>query len=143
MALAGGGGGAAFAGAGAPFTICALGEDRFAGKLDQAATGLRAGDHAVEVRHLAASDSSAGCQLIFLPAGGDPASIREILDAMRGKPIVTVTDSGLSAHGVISFVIENNHVRFDIDDALAAEDGLAISSKLLGLAHAVRMRSQP
>jgi hypothetical protein len=134
---------AAFAGAGAPFTICALGEDRFAGKLDQAAAGLRAGDHAVQVRHLAASDSSADCQLIFFPAGGDPASIREILDAMRGKPIVTVTDSGLSAHGVISFVIENNHVRFDIDDALAAEDGLAISSKLLGLAHAVRMRSQP
>jgi hypothetical protein len=133
----------AFAGAGAPFTICALGEDRFAGKLDQAAAGLRAGDHAVQVRHLAASDLAANCQLIFLPAGSDPASMQATLDAMRGKPVVTVTDSGLPVHGVISFVIENNHVRFDIDDALADEDGLAISSKLLGLAHAVRMRSQP
>jgi hypothetical protein len=56
---------------------------------------------------------------------------------------VTVTDSGLSVHGMISFVIENNHVRFDIDDAMAAEGGLVISSKLLGLAHAVKMRSQP
>jgi hypothetical protein len=133
----------AFAGAGAPFTICLLGEDRFGGKLDQAASGLRAGDHAVQVRHLAAPDPSAHCQLIFLPAGSDPVSARGTLDAMRGRPVVTVTDSGLSVHGMISFVIENNHVRFDIDDAMAAEGGLVISSKLLGLAHAVKMRGQP
>jgi hypothetical protein len=133
----------AFAGADAPFTICLLGQDHFGGKLDQAAAGLRAGDHAVQVRHLAAPDPSANCQLIFLPAGSDPASARGTLDAMRGRPVVTVTDSGLPVHGMISFVIENNHVRFDIDDAMAAEGGLAISSKLLGLAHAVKMRGQP
>ena len=62
---------------------------------------------------------------------------------MKGKPVVTVTDSGLKAHGVISFVIEDNHVRFDIDDAAAAAGGLMISSKLLGLAHAVKRGGQP
>ena len=133
----------AFAGADAPFTICLLGQDHFEGKLDQAAAGLRAGDHPVQVRHLAAPDPSANCQLIFLPAGSDPALVRGTLDAMRGRPVVTVTDSGLSVHGMISFVIESNHVRFDIDDAMAGEAGLAISSKLLGLAHAVKMRGQP
>jgi len=133
----------AFAGADAPFTICLLGQDRFGGKLDQAAVGLRAGDHAVQVRHLARPDPSANCQLIFLPAGSDPAFVRGTLDAVRGRPVVTVTDSGLSVHGMISFVIESNHVRFDIDDAMAGEAGLAISSKLLGLAHAVKMRGQP
>jgi hypothetical protein len=133
----------AFAGASAPFTICLLGKDRFEGKLDQAAAGLRAGDHVMQVRHLAGPDPSANCQLIFLPAGSDPALTRGTLDAMRGRPVVTVTDSGLSVHGMISFVIENNHVRFDIDDAMAAEGGLVISSKLLGLAHAVKMRGQP
>ena len=133
----------AFAGADAPFTICVLGRDRFEGKLDQAATGLRSGDHPVQVRHLAGPDPSANCELIFLPAGSDTALVQGTLDAMRGRPVVTVTDSGLTVHGMISFVIENNHVRFDIDDAMAAEAGLAISSKLLGLAHAVRMRSQP
>jgi hypothetical protein len=55
---------------------------------------------------------------------------------------VTVIDSGLKARGVISFVIQDNHVRFDIDDALAADGGLTISSKLLGLAHAVKPRGQ-
>ena len=133
----------AFASTDAPFTICVLGKDRFEGKLDQAAAGLRSGDHAVQVRHLAGPDPSANCQLIFLPAGSDTALVQGTLDALRGRPVVTVTDSGLPVHGIISFVIESNHVRFDIDDAMAAKAGLAISSKLLGLAHAVRMRGQP
>jgi hypothetical protein len=127
----------------APFTICVLGQDHFEGRLDQAAAGLRSGDHAVQVRHLAAPDSSADCQLIFMPAGSDPAVVQGTLDAMRGHPVITVTDSGVPVHGIISFVIEGNHVRFDIDDAMAAEGGLAISSKLLGLAHVVHMRGQP
>jgi hypothetical protein len=44
---------------------------------------------------------------------------------------------------MISFVIEANHVRFDIDDASAAQGGVVISSKLLSLAHAVKSRSPP
>jgi hypothetical protein len=133
----------AFAGADAPFTLCVLGKDRFEGKLDQATAGLRAGDRTVQVRHLAGPDPSANCQMIFLPAGSDTALVQGTLDAMRGRPIVTVTDSGMPVHGMISFVIDNNHVRFDIDEAMATEAGLAISSKLLGLAHAVKMRGQP
>ncbi len=129
--------------ANAPLTICVLGQDHFEGRLDQAASVTHAGEHAVQVRHLAAPDPDAGCRLIFLPAGADLALVQGTLDAMRGHPVVTVTDSGVKARGVISFVISDNHVRFDIDDALAAEGGLAISSKLLGLAHAVRPRSQP
>lgn len=127
----------------APFTLCILGQDRFEGRLDQAASGAHAGEHALRVRHLAEPDPAADCRLIFLPAGSDLALVQGTLDAMRGRPVVTVTDSGLSAHGVISFVISDNHVRFDIDDGLAAEGGLIISSKLLDLAHAVRPRSPP
>src|SRR5579884_2152966 len=129
--------------ANAPFTICVLGPDRFEGRLDRSAAGMRMGDHAVQVRHLAGPDPTANCQVIFLPAGSDPGLVDGTLDAMRGHPVVTVTDSGVKAHGVISFLIQDNHVRFDIDDALAAEGGLSISSKLLGLAHAVRPRGQP
>jgi YfiR/HmsC-like len=128
---------------GAPFTICELGPDRFEGRLDRTAAGERLGDHAVQVRHLAGPDPTANCQVLFLPAGSDPALVQGTLDAMRGHPVVTVTDSGVRARGVISFVIQDNHVRFDIDEALAAEGGLSISSKLLGLAHAVRTRGQP
>jgi len=130
-----------FAGPTAPFVLCVLGQNRFEDRLEKAAVEARSGDHPVQVRHLAALES--GCHLVFLPAGTDPALVQGVLDAARGHPVVTVTDSGLKAHGVISFVIQDNHVRFDIDDALAAEGGLAISSKLLGLARAVKPRGQP
>lgn len=132
-----------FASATAPVNICVLGSDPFGGRLDQEAGTLKAGDRPVTVRHLTEPDPGVSCQLLFLGVGNDPALVDGTLDAMKGKPVVTVTDSGLKAHGVISFVIEANHVRFDIDDAAAAQDGLTISSKLLGLAHAVKQRAQP
>jgi hypothetical protein len=46
----------------------------------------------------------------------------------------------MRAHGVISFVVIANHVRFDIDNAAAEDAGLRISSKLLSLAHAVHQK---
>jgi hypothetical protein len=132
-----------FASATAPVNICLLGNDPFGGRLDREVGTLKAGDHAIAVRHLAEPDPQAACQLLFLGSGTDPGLADSTLETLKGKPVVTVTDSGLKVHGVISFVIDANHVRFDIDDAQAAQDGLTISSKLLGLAHSVRQRGQP
>jgi len=126
----------------APVTICVVGTDPFGGKLEQAASGLKSGERAIAVRYLPAPDPTVSCQLVFL-GPGDMAVAEGTLDAMKGKPVVTVTDSGLKARGVISFLIEANHVRFDIDAATAAQGGVAISSKLLSLAHAVKQRGQP
>lgn len=66
----------------------------------------------------------------------------QALAAMKGAPVLTVTDEAThpADRGIISFVIADNHVRFDIDDAAAAQSGLVISSKLLSLAHAVKSR---
>jgi hypothetical protein len=119
-----------------------LGADPFGGRLEQIAGGLKSGDRSITVRYLPAADTSASCQVIFV-GHADAGTAQGALDALKGKPVVTVTDSGLKTHGVISFLIEANHVRFDIDDAAAAQGGLVISSKLLGLAHAVKQRSQP
>lgn len=126
----------------APVTICVLGSDPFGGRLEQAVGGLKAGERPITVRHLPASDAALSCQVIFV-GNSDAGAAEGILGAMKGKPVVTVTDSGLKTRGVISFLIEANHVRFDIDDAAAAQGGVVISSKLLGLAHAVKQRNQP
>lgn len=131
-----------FAAPDAPVTICVLGTDPFGGKLEQAAGELKSGEHTIAVRYLPASDAAASCQVIFLGKADEPIA-EETLDAVKGKPVVTVTDSGLKAHGVISFVIDANHVRFDIDQAAAAQGGVTISSKLLSLARAVKPRGQP
>lgn len=132
----------AFATAEAPVTICVLGPDPFGGQLEQAAEDLKSGDRAIVVRYLSAPDASASCQLVFL-GKEDEAAAEEMLAVMKGKPVVTVSDVGLKARGVINFVMAANQVRFDIDEAAAAQNGVAISSKLLNLARAVKPRSQP
>ena len=123
-----------------PVTICLAGHDPFDGALDQAARNARVGEHPIAVSHSAGSYD--GCQMVFLPAA-DPELAARTLAVLKGQPVVTVTDSGMQPRGIISFVIDANHVRFDIDEAAADRDGLAISSKLLGLAHAVTARSKP
>jgi hypothetical protein len=76
-------------------------------------------------------------------AGTDTQTVAQALVAMKGAPVLTVTDEATHPNdrGVISFIIDANHVRFDIDDAAAAQSGLVISSKLLGLAHSVKPRA--
>lgn len=127
-------------GPGSPIVLCLVGDDPFAGELDKDAQGAQVGGHPLTVRHLAEPDPA--CQVVFLSAA-DPDMASQVLDQLNGKPVVTVTDSGMAPRGLISFVIDANHVRFDIDAAQAEQDGLVISSKLLGLAHHVRTRGRP
>jgi hypothetical protein len=57
--------------------------------------------------------------------------------------VLTVTDSerGLSAGCMISFVIENNKVRFDIAPEPAESNRLKISARLLSVARKVAGRT--
>lgn len=126
---------AAFASATAPVSICILGADPFGAAIDKAASGAGGAGRPLVVRRISSADTAEGCQIVY--AGGPEAGT---LEALQGKPVVTVTDSGMPARGVISFVTLDNHVRFDIDDAAAAKGGIRISSKLLELAHSVTRR---
>jgi hypothetical protein len=128
----------AFAGPAAPLTICILGPDPFGGDLDKAIAGQKDGDHPIVARRLPAPDPAIGCHILF---SKDQPLAEQALAEMKTRPVVTVTDSGLRAHGVISFLVIDNHVRFDIDDAAADSVDINISSKLLGLAHAVRQKA--
>jgi hypothetical protein len=127
----------AFASPAAPVTICVLGDDPFGPSLDMAAKGAEPAGRPIMVRRLSKPDP-AGCQLLFV--GGDAAVVGGALEAMKGRAVVTVTDTNAAPRGVISFVVVGNRVRFDIDDALAAQGGISISSKLLGLARTVKQR---
>jgi hypothetical protein len=118
-----------FANPGSPVNLCVLGGDPFGAALDRAAASTNGG-RPLTVRRLASPDLAGSCQILYL-AGGST-----IPQGLKDRPVVTVTDAG--GGGMITFVIEANHVRFDIDDDAASHSGLHISSKLLSLAHAVK-----
>jgi YfiR/HmsC-like len=124
-------------------TICVVGEDPFGSVLDKAAAASTGG-RGLTVRRIATIDTSdaaafSKCQIAYV---NDPLTGLDVIDALKTKPVVTVTDSGMRMHGVISFVMQDNHVRFDIDDALAEKNGIHFSSKLLELARAVTRKGE-
>jgi hypothetical protein len=130
---------AAFESAGSPVTICVLGSDPVALMIDHAATGQSVGERSLAVRHLEGPAGLSGCQILYV-AANTPAA--EAQNAVKGMPVLTVSDGANAdaAGSIVSFVVQDNRVRFDIDDAAAAQNGLTISSKLLSLARAVRPR---
>lgn len=127
-----------FAAPDSPITICIVGHDPFGGALDKAVADQRIGQHPIAVRRNA-TPGDASCQAVFIGID-DPRVGGDALHAFDGKPVLTVTDSGAQQPGIVAFVIEQDHVRFDIDDATAAKDGIVISSKLLNLARSVKPR---
>jgi hypothetical protein len=130
-----------FATADAPFRICVAGEDPFGDYLKNAVAGRGLGTHRFQVERLDAAAPANGCQILFL--GRLPEqSAGQVLDAVSGKPVLTVVDSATTPHvgGIVQFVIDRGRVRLEIDTAAAARNHITISSKLLNLALAVKDR---
>ncbi len=130
---------AVFASPNAPVTICVVGEDPFGATLDQAAAGAATGRKLV-VRRIPEvnADTATTCQIVYV---SDTQVGYDAVDALKDKPVITVTENTIRARGIINFLTLDNHVRFDIDEAAALKNGVHISSKLLGLAHNVTQKS--
>lgn len=124
-----------------PISICIVGNDRVSELLSKAAAGQHAGDHPLSVRHVHSVAADGTCQIAYI-AEADPTAVSAQLDALRGTPVLTVTDADRTpgAMGIIGFTIKDHRVRFRVDDATAEAGGLEISSKLLNLAYSVRQR---
>jgi hypothetical protein len=118
----------------ATFDLCLSGNDEVTRLAPEAAAGQSVNGKPLAIRILAAGESADDCQILYIAASPTAA---QTLDAVRNKPVLTITDAAPSGHGIIGFTIVQHHVRFDIDNRLAANAGLSISSKLLSLANAV------
>ena len=121
--------------------ICILGNDPFGDFLDKAVEGRTIGDRTIVVQRIAKFGASGvkPCKILYT-SETDPKRISEVLDATQGQHVLTVGDGrgGGDSSPVITFVLKNNNVRFEIDQKAAAENGLTISSQLLALAVEVR-----
>lgn len=130
-----------FASPNSPFLICAIGDDRVSALMDQAAAGQQVNTHPITVKHLQHATPNSDCDVAYV-AGADRQAVASELEALRKAPVLTITDADQApdAAGIIGFTVRDNHVRFNIDDALASAGGLVISSKLLSLANSVKPR---
>jgi len=132
----------AFGAPSAPLQLCVLGEDPFGAALDRVAAAQQVAGRGLEVRRLkTAVRGDNGCHILYI-APSESARLAQVLEAVRGSSVLTVSDvrPPAAATGIINFVVKDERVRFDIDDEAAAQNRLAVSSKLLSLALSVKPR---
>jgi len=131
----------AFASSDAPFVICISGPSGLAGLVERAAAGERIANRPVSVRRVGAVSPNMGCHVVFL-GGVTGQSVEAGLDALRGAPVLTVTDEAYGpARGVIHFVLIDRRVRFQIDRSGAERSHLRLSARLLAIAAPARRAS--
>jgi hypothetical protein len=130
-----------FAAAASPLQLCVLGDDPFGAVLDRAVSGQQVAGRGIEVRRLKAVRADTGCHIVYI-APSEAPRLAQVAEGLRGSGVLTVSDvkAPAGAVGIINFVVKDERVRFDIDDEAAAQNRLAISSKLLGVALNVKPR---
>ena len=116
----------------APFGLCVLGEDPFGTVLDQLVEGERVDGRRLVVRRV--REASNSCDVLFFPKS---ESSRGLSEMRQGVLTVGESEDFLRQGGMISFIVENRRVRFDINLRAASRAGLQISSKLLNVARKV------
>lgn len=72
------------------------------------------------------------CHIVFI-AKSKKGVQAEFLQALKDRSVLTITETDKN-QGIINFIMEENKVRFEIDNTAAQQAGLKISSKLLSLA---------
>jgi hypothetical protein len=124
--------------AGSPVRICVAGSDPFGGALDGTVQGETVLEHPIAVERIARAADARRCHALFISRQAGPAT-DDFLHAVDGVPVMTVGESPtfLQAGGIVNFVIDQGHVRFDVNRGLAEQRGLRFSSRLLRLARRV------
>ncbi|HTV41743.1 MAG TPA: YfiR family protein [Candidatus Sulfotelmatobacter sp.] len=124
----------AFAAENAPLLIGVYGDNPFGNDLAEVVRNKIINGHPVITRKVSFSELKC-CQILFI-SRSEQKNIKQILAALDGAGVLTVTeDMDPTQPGVmINFIVEDDRIRFEIDNSAAEKVGLKISSKLLILA---------
>lgn len=124
---------------GQPMVIGVLGNDAFAGVLDQVVHGKKIDERPLRVKRLHAKDvRDCGCQILFV-AAAESGRAEEVIQAHGGAAVLTIAEAPdfASRGGIIALVLQDSKVRFIVNVDAAAQAALSISSRLLALATVV------
>jgi hypothetical protein len=128
----------AFTSTNTPFTIGILGQNPFGDYLESTVRNKAINGHPFAIQYFKSILEATNCHILFI-AASERRRLPEILKAVSSGNVLTVseTDRFLQAGGMIRFFMDENKVRFDINDEAARSARLRISSKLLSVARRV------
>jgi hypothetical protein len=120
----------------APLVVGIIGNEPVATALASQVKSRTVNGHSVEVRALAANQSIADLHILY---AADDASLASLQQALATPGLLTIGETARFAArgGIIRFVIDRNHLQFEINSASAKRLDLSLSSQLLMLARTV------
>ncbi len=119
----------------APFRLCFIGRDD-TGKQFKVIQGKKNGKRSLNVNQSKTLKTPETCDILFISKDVDPMLSKSLLEAVRGKPVLTIGESKnfTKQGGIINFFSKNNRLHFEINISGAKEQNLKLSSRLLNLA---------
>ena len=121
-----------------PLRLCTLETNPFGTRLQTVVGGEQWEGAGIDVRVVADMRRSVDCHLLYV-AEGVTDRFANGISALSGLPVLTVGehDRFLERGGMIRLFVEDNKIRFSINQKAAETVGLLISSRLLRLARTV------
>jgi len=126
------------------FDICILGRDPIGRTIDEIAENETIDGRAVRILRIADASQATTCDVVFLSAQeGD--RVREDLAILSGSDALTVSDAPgfMRDGGMIQFVTEQDHVRFEVNLNAVERTHLVLSSELLRVASTIEGSPPP
>ncbi len=117
------------------FQICLLGADPFDGNLEKVLGPKNVVGKPILIRKLSSAKEAPSCHMLYISTS-EKRNLNEIFSVTNSHSILTISDipEFTKKGGMINFVLNENKVRFFINNTAATEAGLKISSQLLKLA---------
>lgn len=131
--------GQAFATPQSPAVIGILGKDPFGTYLEETIAGESIHKHPLVIRHFSSLEEVSNCHILFITVG-DKAKQQEIIEKLKGRGMLTISDAGSSFSklgGMIRLYTKNDKINIQVNLEAAKAEGLVVSSKLLKLAEIV------
>lgn len=128
----------AFPSADSPLQICILGQDPFGRDFEQMIEDKAVSGHRIEIAHPEGVPQARACQILFI-ALPDKQQVLQTMQGLKGASVLTVGDAPGFARmgGIINFVLDDNRVRFEINQKAAELAHLKLSARLLTVAKLV------
>ena len=122
----------------APLQLCVLNDQSFESELNQAVKGKTVAGRPVAVIPVQNGEQSRSCHLLFI-SSSHSTQVQHILEVLRDTNVLTVgeTKGFVEEGGIITFVLQDDHVQFHVNHKAATQAGLHISSRLLSVAKLV------
>jgi hypothetical protein len=119
----------------AAFSIMVIGDNTFGTAIEKIFNKVKIQNKKIRVSYVSSIDEIDDCMILIITPS-KTIGVEEIINYAKGKPILTIGETkGYGKKGaIINMFIEDNYIRYEINQTTLHTSGLKISSLLLASA---------